>query len=344
MQAVDRTERRNQSSKAIETGGFDLRRAIGNLWAKAIKADAELKNQYVSCGRNYTLQRQFRLAWAKREFVGATAQDKTVERAREEESAIGKYLSLSQIVWEEKNKKAALNYMLFAVAQYRQGIKYANSKAYVNWSTSRKVWQFWYANEEFRASASKDWIHEQQGALTELKKRPAIEAAGAEGSGGGAEPLAKKAKGKGKAKVKEITAGGEASPDDKKQEREKLMKKQVDGNFQKVKVMKTRADGVLSMYHEIIVKSCSDKAWDFVKTKLPELNECKKALDDWKTSNEFWQMWSMSSNFAAEAKKKFRIDDISKHFQSMQQAETTISAFEKCVARLRNMHLANIAG
>ena len=96
------------------------------------------------------------------------------------------------------------------------------------------------------------------------------------------EPSAKKPRTAAKAKAKgtETVGPGEGTPDEKKQEKEKQAKKQLDANFQKVKVMKTRADGVLSMYHEIVLKSRTDKTCDFVETKLPELNWCKTTLDE----------------------------------------------------------------
>jgi hypothetical protein len=132
-----------------------MRGSIGQLWAKALKADEELKKDYAKGGRNYTFQREFRLAWARRQFEMIDSVDQTVETAHEAETAKGRYLSLSQIVWEEKNKKSALNYMLFCVAQFRAGILYANKKAYVTYNEPRQVWQFWYTFEEYESGAGK---------------------------------------------------------------------------------------------------------------------------------------------------------------------------------------------
>ena len=42
--------------------GFDLRGSIGNRWAKALATSAELKRDYVACGKKYSMQRDLRQA------------------------------------------------------------------------------------------------------------------------------------------------------------------------------------------------------------------------------------------------------------------------------------------
>ncbi len=48
--------------------GFDMRGPVGNLWARALKADSDLKKQYTDIGSSSTMQRDFRTGWASREF------------------------------------------------------------------------------------------------------------------------------------------------------------------------------------------------------------------------------------------------------------------------------------
>ena len=114
------------------------------------------------------------------------------------------------------------------------------------------------------------------------------------------------------------------------------MKKTIDGFFGKAKVLKTRADGVLCMYHEIVQKAATDPNWDFGEMRMKELRRLKTNLDSQKMGTEFWQLWSLSPNFAAEAKKKFTTLDLSKHFDGFPNVTKGVVELELYVAKLRN--------
>jgi hypothetical protein len=123
----------------------------------------------------------------------------------------------------------------------------------------------------------------------------------------------------------------------------KELRKEIDSNLSKAKVLKTRADGCASAYHDIVQKIEHDPAWDFGKTKLSGLKAAKDQLDAVKSFNSFWQEWALSPNFATGAKKTFTTEDFLKHFKFMTKVEAAVSALEKAVCKIRNMFLADQA-
>jgi hypothetical protein len=77
-----------------------------------LKANEELRIDYKKVGRSYEMQRQFRAKWAMQAFEAEITVKKVVEKSSESEHLVGEHMSLSKIIWEEKNRTAGVNYMM----------------------------------------------------------------------------------------------------------------------------------------------------------------------------------------------------------------------------------------
>ena len=248
----------------------------------------------------------------------------------EAELGRGQYMSLSKIIWEEKSKTAALNYMMWAIAEYRAGRRFggAAGKPYVYHNSRTKMWEFWYTVQSAEWSSGKEWRTTELEAIQKAKEvTPAI----------ADEPPAKKAKTTPKAKAKD------APNADKLSDQKPDKKKEIDQKLSKVKVLKIRLDGVVAAYHQIMesIETHPDGEWDFGPKRLGQLRDCKTAVDQVTKTNDFWKEWMSSSNFAALAKKSYQADDLLKYLKGSTAIESAVENLEQMISRLRTMRAAD---
>ncbi len=134
--------------------------------------------------------------------------------------------------------------ILHCIAQYRAREVYGKDKQYVTLNRPKQIWKFWYTFDKLEAGTEKNWIREQRGELTNR-------------SDPSEEPAANKMK-TGTAKAKDASKK-DVSPQTGKQEgKDAAVKKAIDANFRKSKILKAKADGVLSMWHDILEKGTGD--------------------------------------------------------------------------------------
>ena len=147
-------------------------------------------------------------------------------------------------------------------------------------------------------------------------------------------------KGTGKGSPKDPNVA-EAPQETKGKDKDKAVRKDIDSNLGKAKVLKTRADGCVSSYHDMLVSIENDPEWGFGKSKLAELKKAKTQLDTVKGLNPFVQEWALSPSFATTVKKKFTMEDLSKYLASMGKVTAAVIDLEKVVANVRGMFPAS---
>ena len=314
--------------QASESGSFDMRASVGQLWARAIKQNNELKAAYSKIGKNWTLQREFRASWAKSQFEALTSQRMEIENSTQADRSTGSYMSLSKLIWAEKNRQAALKYMNWAVRQWQAG-QSAGDKPYVNYNEKTEQFEFWYTEERQETGAEKIWQMQRKGGEIQTGTKRALADGKAHTVEDEGKPL-KKNRGK-----------TEATPqkDDEKDKSHKI-RREIDALMNKAKVLKTRADGAVSSYHYYASKIELDEEWEFARAKLPKLLKAKAELDASKGLNAFWQEWALSKNFVQTAKKAFTTEELLKYFQPIGKVEASVAELEDLLEKVKNMYKA----
>ena len=81
------------------------------MFQRATESDANLMAQYKALGKGYEAQRVFKLRWCEMQFKALDQKMSYNERSRDTEGMHGTPMLFSQILWEKKNKGAAVNYV-----------------------------------------------------------------------------------------------------------------------------------------------------------------------------------------------------------------------------------------
>jgi hypothetical protein len=334
----------DEMKKASQADHFDMKTGPGQKWARAVAADANLKLDYkATAGSSYAMQRKFRQDWAAREWKALEAQQKVLESSTRSETQRGSYLSLSKLIWEEKSKQAGCNYMEWAIKQYKAGELANGDRPFVNRNPKTLMREFWYTSEWADTGTQKQWLLEQSGAVQRAKTAAALPEDPKESK----EPPLKKSRknsgladetveGKKVGKKETPASGGKADKD-------KELRKELDDALKKAKMLKTRADGMISAFYDISAKIASDPAWDFGQTKLKHMDLAKAGVDKIKTLNDFWGLWSLNPNFVTVAKKQYTVDELKKHLNCIDKVDVAVNELEKIIGIVRGMFAASIA-
>ena len=257
----------------------------------------------------------------------------------------GEHLSLSKIIWEEKNRTAGVNYMLEAIRRHKAGEKFNGDQPFVIYSSWTKVWEFFYVRRSYTASASKEWSEEQSGQVkrqledNEVANTPAKRLQG-EGPVGSIEKQKGAAKAKAKASSKTSPAKLLENGGSDGKELQKQLRKEIDAGYAKCKVLKVRFDTANSLCGTMVDAVENKPEWSWAISQLPGLKVAKQKMDIITGSSEFWSLWSMTASFAVEAKKKYETTVAKQHLLGMDKIETGITDFEKTAFRVQRMHAA----
>ena len=132
-------------------------------------------------------------------------------------------------------------------------------------------------------------------------------------------------------------------PDDAK--RQKLDdRKRQDSLFAKAKALKSRLDVVQSKYLTLKEPIESSTEWGWAKSDSLQgpVIASRKAIEDFKTSSEFWRLWSISpaASFATQVRKTLAATDIDKECQHLPSLDNHLEQFEGAVSKVYNMKLA----
>jgi hypothetical protein len=227
--------------------------------------------------------------------------------------------------------------MMKCISEHKAG-NTCGKYSWVSFNDWTKQWTFYYLEKESMAEASKEWTREQK---AEAVHTGAASSAAIANVVEGQAPEAKKAR-----KGSKLADKPETSPkDEKKAEAAKVMKKGIDANLAKMKLLKVRCDGVISQHLQIknAVES-KDVAWDWCWRRMPMLDSSKQALDEALRANDFWADWSLSTqqNFAATAKKKYPVERMMKEFSYMPTIDNLVDMFEGRVAQTNAMYKASL--
>ena len=112
-----------------------MRGPVGDLWKKALREDDDLKAEYSLVPRNFDAQRAYRRRWVEKQFAAVQERLRHLEVSSEFEHLRGKKMSMAQLVWELKSKRAAAYYAEEAWRRHRLGQKFRPNKPWVTWDS-----------------------------------------------------------------------------------------------------------------------------------------------------------------------------------------------------------------
>ena len=138
--------------QAASDDSFDMRGPVGDLWKKALREDDLLKEEYGLVPRNFPAQRMFRRKRCEREFSAIQEHIRHVEAASETDRRIGRPLSLAQLVWELKSKRAAANYAAEAWRRHKAGEKFRTDQPWIFWNGWTKTLSIVYTENLFEGT------------------------------------------------------------------------------------------------------------------------------------------------------------------------------------------------
>ena len=265
------------------------------------------------------------------------------------------YLPIKKI-WDQEGQDedaaaATMNYVLTAVSMNNAN-KTLNGRPYLKFNTWTRRWEVLYTRNLYSETFQQQW------------QKSVIESA-ASGGGqtarsaaiSGSTPAAqeqqvlpdvpaKQAKMEGKPKkAKTPPTVEERAAADAAKAATAAKKKLVDGQFNKAKSLKVRADGAQSSYVEPMSAVDLDPDWAWLKNEesQKDLRDAKIGLDSFKKESPFWACWARQQNFAAHAKQHFTADIIDAQLKELNQLEKLIERLEKEARRLTAMQNARMS-
>jgi len=341
--------RHAELKKVLDNGVLNSRSSIGQLFQRATDTDPNLMAQYKAVGRSYEAQRLFKLRWCEMQFKAMEQKLSYHERSRDTEGMSGTPMLFSQLLWEKKNKLAAINYVKSCIEKHKAGQTF-RGKPYVSYDDMTKNWTFMHVTAAVGTLVDKTWQVDEHGDTIQLGSPalPAPAALPALVATAPADPAKEAAQGKGKGKPAlpaPTPAGkrggkggkggkaGESSPaDEAKQAAKQAEKKGVDEKLRKCKDLKSRMEKATSQNSELREAIDTQIAWQWARGHwATQLASAKDKLNELKLRSEFWHRWGTRGTavFAAWVKQTVSIPDIAREFALSPEIDKAVANLEE---------------
>jgi hypothetical protein len=330
---------------AAAEGKVDARGKLGNWWAQALQDTPGLRERYQLLGRNYALQRTFRVNWAKDKATEMKLTRESMSRSIELDESAGSYEPLDVIVQKEgggpAGLQAARNYVETCLKMARDGMTW-RGRCLVEWNSWTKRYECAYIKKTFRSAFERTWSDRSSGTIG----APPVAAAAAAVTALAAvqdETPAKQPKGKAKAKAaagrKRADAGEPKDEDTPEVAAKKKARKANEELFGKSTKLKSRYEAIAASLLQI--RSNVEKKvahWDFANAYLQELEDTEVALMKFQKKSSFWSDWFLSD--AAGLKKSFAVEESTRELVALKDVTDKLEALDKVVKKVLAMHRA----
>ena len=333
---------------AATEGKFDMRQRIGQLWARELKSDPELKKKYQEAGKNYEAQRSFRTAWSAKKYVTVKEDRMKTVRQRASDDTWGSY-EPTAIVHEREGKdkagaKATLNYVRKCLQLHEKGYNYRN-RAFVMWNSFTERYDFLYIKRGFRDSLEEIWSMSIVDAIAGepapassttgvSEATPEKEGKNRKSNGGMPEPTSGS-----KRKTKEAEGEAVLDPDADKKKR---AKKELDTCVSKAKMAKTKMLAAQAGYTDLMkaIDGAPEWAWAASDALKNPATEARTALEAFKNSGKFWQDFVLQPDWVVHCKKNYNAENVLCELHKIPKLEMVITKLDAEVRRLTSMHNA----
>lgn len=300
---------------ASTEGAFDLRGKVGRLWQDAKACDPQLAADYTKLGRQYGLQREFRMKWCRDELEKCiTERTKTMQK-KETDLTTGEYLAYTPIFQREGGDSAAAeaarNYIMACLTMHKNK-KMFKGRQWVQFNKMTRRVEFLYLKTQFVNEMSEIWAVTVKSSAVEPSavslddksseaktpgKRKSIEDGEVETE------TPPKAKAKSKASAKQKAKQVEESPSPSKDDDD------VKKELAKLRAFKTVLQCDLSAAEDLIRSASADAAWSWAKQSglvdglQNALGDVRKQLD----VSQWWVDWKMmdAKDFSVKIAKSY---------------------------------------
>jgi hypothetical protein len=289
---------------AATEGKFDMRLKVGQLWARELKSDPELKKKYMAAGKNYEAQRAFRTAWSAKTYQTKKEDRMKIVRQRTSDDTWGSY-EPTAIVHEREGKdtagaKATLNYVRKCLQLREKGYKYRN-RPFIMWNSFTERYDFLYIKRGFRDSLEEIW---SMSTVETVAGDAASASSAKDGSpaipvkGGGNTKLMEKDQPTSGNRRKGDGAGGDDVPDPEAMKK-KRAKKDLDMCIQKAKMAKTKMLAAQAGYTDLMraIEAAPEWSWAASEALKNPATEARDALEAFKNSGKFWQDYALQPDW-----------------------------------------------
>ena len=276
---------KSEKEKLLEAASqdkcFDMRSTVGGWWMKTLKTDARLAEEYKALGKSYAAQRAFRARWAAQQAeqcrLERQASQTNIEVSEEDIS----YEPLARIAHLEgsgdSGQQAALNYAAKCVELTGKGVQ-VRGHPFICYNSFTRRYDFAYIKKKVRFVFEQRWseITTQSGYKSDKSGAPPVVADN---------------------KKKNSTGPGSntslaGKKDSAATESMKLIRKELDLKWRKVKSLKDKYTTAMANFHTIHNYIQHDPTWRWAQgVDLAELLERKTCLDHFADTSLFWKQF-----------------------------------------------------
>ena len=141
--------------KAVETGEFDLRSALGQQWTRALKNDKNLQVDYAE-HKSREDRRLFRNRWAQATLKKAVEKREHIQKVIHQELSLGEYLPFGMVVKREGGWKDA-SAIAAAETYFEECVALGNH--WVSYNSMTKRGEVLYLRRQVRDVFENAWSH-----------------------------------------------------------------------------------------------------------------------------------------------------------------------------------------
>ena len=271
---------------------------LDGIWARALKADEDLRQRYTAVGKSFNAQKEFRVKWATEEWRCLVRRSSYVESSEDTHHMAGRPMNLAQIAWELKSKWGAANYLAEALRRHSRGDTF-EGEPWVSYKWTRML-SIVYVETTISSSISKRWevVEESQGnSQVELgtPQKVALQNVTPEATAQMGGAMSAEGCENGVGEPRKLDRAGQNGKTPRKPPSNVVpdpAKKDLDSKFIKLRHLKSRTTAAQSLYGETVSTIQGRSEWAWACHELGELEKLKTALDAAKAQGGFWDITS----------------------------------------------------
>ena len=310
-----------------------------------------MASQYASVGKSYAAQRIFRQDWAKKEYNKLTTERSRTQSQKTSFGTLGRYKPFSIIVRDEgadeEAYKAAVNVVKSCVSMTYSGKLLQGEHPWfkVNTQTKRLEWMHLetsyadlytdqYDTKETRTT-------EQESPLKAIEpETPLKGTAGTAVGSGGAGPDPKKRRTGGKAVA--FADKGAKPPKPPDDEDTKQLRKVEAAKWNKLAGLREKMRSSQSSATDLRNTIMTNNEWEQFRGELTlmPLDTSTRQLQEFKSTNRFWEAFVVQGEFAKFAKANFSTKEITDNLNMTEDLERCIGNVTAEVSALHCMSAA----
>ena len=245
------------------------------MWARAIKSNQELAASYKDLGSNRNEQRAFRQRWARGRYQEYSRFRTIAKTSDEFEDFDVDYMTFSQLVWTQKCKVGACEWMKTCIEKHKAGQLFGTRRLhYVQFNDWNKKVEFLYWRRKYRTSTGTVWteLSTEKEKIFELDSNPVPKQQGAAYSKGTNAILdsacMSKPLGNGKVKGKDKDKSTLTPGDGQHEQNQNDEKRALDAQWGKAKKLKVRYDSAMSVSGNQLGLISNNSVWSKVCAAL----------------------------------------------------------------------------